>query len=127
MTEQELQKIAQVMTDGSQALRTVTMERDTLATQNAQLCEKLASIRTRLECEKTAAEMHEKGLNLDTDFPDLVDALEKDAQEGRLPVIQEAVKLAAPDMGSRIAHINNDETSTSEDHDLVKYIVGSVG
>lgn len=127
MTEQEIAKIAQVMADGSQALRTVTSERDTLAEENRQLNEKLASIRTRLECEKTAAEMHEKGLNLDQEFPELVDSLEKDAHEGRLPVIQEAVKMAAPNMGSRIAHINNDETSTSGDHDLVKYLVGSVG
>jgi predicted nuclease with TOPRIM domain len=127
MTEQDIAKIAQVMADGSQALRTVTSERDTLAEENGQLQEKLAAVQTRLECEKTAAEMHEKGLNMDTEFADLVDNLEKDAQEGRLPVIQEAVKMAAPNMGSRIAHINNDETSMSGDHDLVKYLVGSVG
>jgi hypothetical protein len=127
MTEQDIAKIAQVMADGSHAIRTVTSERDTLAEENSQLREKLSSVKTRLEAEKLAAEMHEKGLNMDKEFADLVDDLEKDAQDGRLPVIQEAVKMAAPNMGSRIASINNDETSTSGDHDLVKYLVGSVG
>jgi hypothetical protein len=123
----QLAKIAQVMADGSRALRQVATERDKLASENISLKTKLASIETRLTCEKVAAEMHEKGLNTDVEFPELVDALEKDAQAGRLPVIQEAVKMAAPYMGHRIAHINNDETSADGMSDLEKFLVGSVG
>jgi hypothetical protein len=120
-------KIAQVMADGSRALRKVGAERDKLAAENQELKTKLASIHTRLQCEKVAAEMHEKGLNTDVEFPELVDSLEKDAQAGKLQVIQEAVKMAAPDMGHRIAHINNDETSSPGMSDLEKFLVGSVG
>jgi hypothetical protein len=123
----ELAKIAQVMEDSSKMLRTVTSERDKLAAENRELHTKLASIETRLMCEKVAAEMHEKGLNTEMDFADLVDSLEKDAQAGKLPVIQEAVKMAAPNMGHRIAHINNDETSADGMSDLEKFLVGSVG
>jgi hypothetical protein len=120
-------KIAQVMADGSRALRAVGSERDKLAAENRELKTKLSSIHMRLQCEKVAAEMHEKGLNTDMEFPELVDSLEKDAQAGKLPVIQEAVKMAAPDMGHRIAYINNDETSGSGMSDLEKFLVGSVG
>jgi hypothetical protein len=120
-----LSKIAQMMADASKALRSVTSERDKLAGENRELKIKMASIETRLLCEKVAAEMHEKGLNTDMEFAELVDSLEKDAQAGKLPVIQEAVKMAAPNMGHRIAHINNDETSGMDP--LTKYLVGSVG
>lgn len=128
MANGQLSKIAQVMADGSKMLRTVTGERNKLAAENRELKTKLASIETRLMCEKVAAEMHEKGLNTDVDFTDLVDSLEKDAQAGKLPIIQEAVKMAAPDMGHRIAHINHDETSADGSmSDLEKFLVGSVG
>ena len=125
----QFKKIAQVMADGSKALRAVTTERDKLASENTELRTKMSSIQTRLMCEKTAAEMHEKGLNTDIEFTDLVDSLEKDAQAGKLPVIQEAVKMAAPDMGHRIAHINNNDDEMSGDgtDPLTKYLVGSLG
>ena len=85
-------------------------------------------VRTRLECEKVAAQMHEKGINTDQDFTDLVDDLEKAAGEGRLPVIQEAVKMTAPNMGTKIAHTNNDdETAGLGSTQLEQYLVGSVG
>lgn len=123
----QLAKIAQVMADGSRVLRTVTNERDKLASENSQLKTKLATIQTRLMCEKVAAEMHEKGLNMDRPFADLVDDIEKDAQAGKLPVIQEAVKMAAPNMGRSIASINHDETSSDGASGLEQYLVGSVG
>ncbi len=125
MTENE--KIAQVLADAGQTLRKVASERDVAIAENTELKEKLASVETRLLCEKVAAEMHEKGLRHDTEFPELVDDLEKAASEGKLPVIQEAVKMAAPNMGNHFS-INNDEVSSAGAmSDLEAYLVGNVG
>lgn len=124
MKEQE--KIARVLADAGQTLRKVAAERDEKVVENAQLREKLSSVETRLMCEKVAAEMHEKGLRHDTEFPELVDDLEKAASEGRLPVIMEAVKMAAPNMGSHFS-INSDEAAGVGMSDLESYLVGNVG
>ncbi len=122
------QKEAQVLIAARDALIKVASERDEAIVENEQLKSKLAMVRTRLECEKVAAQMHEKGINTDQDFTDLVDDLEKAAGEGRLPVIQEAVKMTAPNMGTKIAHINNDdETAGMGSTQLEQYLVGSVG
>jgi len=120
-------KEAQVLAAARDALIKVASERDT-ALQRANHAEtKLASVHQRLTCEKVAAQMHEKGINADQDFTDLVDDLEKAASEGRLPVIEEAVKMSAPQMGTKIASINNDETSMAGGDQLTQYLVGSVG
>ena len=71
-------------------------------------------------------EMHEKGLRHDKEFPDLVDDLEKAASEGKLPVIMEAVKMAAPNMGNHFS-INNDEAAGIGMSDFEAYLVGNVG
>jgi hypothetical protein len=121
-------KEAQVLQAARDALLTVADERDTALVENTQLKDKLASVRQRLECEKLAAEMFEKGINTDQDFESLVEDLEKAAGEGRLPILQEAVKMSAPQMGAKIAHINNDdETSGVGSSQLEQYLVGSVG
>lgn len=120
------QKIAQVLADAGQTLRKVASERDGALVENVQLRQKLASVKTRLMCEKVAAEMHEKGLRHDTEFPELVDDLEKAASEGRLPVIMEAVKMAAPNMGNHFS-INHDESSGDGMSDFEAYLVGNVG
>ena len=103
----------------------LAMASQRMAKRNA-LVKKLSSVETRLMCEKVAAEMHEKGLRHDTEFPELVDDLEKAASEGRLPVIMEAVKMAAPNMGSHFS-INHDEASAGGMSDFEAYLVGSVG
>ena len=126
MPKTENEKIAEVLADAGQTLRKVASERDGALEENRQLKQKLASVETRLTCEKVAAEMHEKGLRQDTEFPDLVDDLEKAASEGRLPVIMEAVKMAAPNMGNHFS-INNDEASGTGMSDLEAYLVGNVG
>jgi hypothetical protein len=122
----ELTKEAQVLVAARDALRKVASERDSANLRADAAESKLASVRQRLECEKLAAQMHEKGINGDQDFASLVDDLEKAAQEGRLPVLQEAVRLSAPNMGHKIASINNDETSGGESQ-LEQFIVGQVG
>lgn len=120
------QKIARVLADAGQTLRKVASERDGAMAENGQLRQKLASVETRLMCEKIAAEMHEKGLRHDIEFPELVDDLEKSASEGKLPVIMEAVKMAAPNMGNHFS-INNDEASGIGMSDFEAYLVGNVG
>lgn len=122
----EQQKIARVLADAGNTLRKVASERDSAIAENAQLKSKLASVETRLMCEKVAAEMHEKGLRHDKEFPDLVDDLEKAASEGKLPVIMEAVKMAAPNMGNHFS-INNDEAAGIGMSDFEAYLVGNVG
>ena len=120
-------KEAQVLAAARDALIKVASERDAAVEHANKLDIKLASVHQRLECEKVAAQMHEKGINADQDFAELVDDLEKAADEGRLPVIQEAVKMSAPQMGTKIASINNDETSLAGEDQLTQYLVGSVG
>lgn len=120
-------KEAQVLTAARDALIKVASERDEVTRERDALKMKLAQVRTRLECEKVAAQMHEKGINTDQDFTDLVDDLEKAAYDGRLPIIKEAVKMQAPNMGTKIASINNDETSEVGSSHLEQYLVGSVG
>lgn len=120
-------KEAQVLTSARDVLLKVASERDNLTRERDALKMKLAQVHTRLECEKVAAQMHEKGINTDQDFADLVDNLEKAAYEGRLPIIQEAVQMQAPNMGTKIASINNDETTGQGSSQLEQYLVGSVG
>lgn len=124
MTENE--KIAQVLADSRDALRLLSAERDELKEKLASASKQLDDVRTRLEAEKLAAEMVEKGLKSSDEFTDLVDEIEKSAHEGRLPVLQEAVKLAAADMGAHFT-INQDEASGSGLTELEQYLVGSVG
>lgn len=120
-------KEAQVLEAARDALIKVASERDEAVAENVQLHSKLAMVHTRLTCEKVAAQMHEKGINTDQDFTDLVEDLEKAAGEGRLPVIQEAVSMTAPNMGTKIASINNDENSGMGSTQLEQFLVGSVG
>ena len=120
-------KEAQVLSAARDALVKLASERDVAVLRAAAVETKLASVRQRLECEKIAAQMHEKGINTDQDFVSLVDSLEKEASEGRLPIIEEAVKMQAPNMGTKLAYINNDETSGMGMTQLEQFLVGSVG
>ena len=122
----EREKIAKVLADASSTLVKVASERDSAVKENTQLKAKLAHITQRLEVEKLAAQMHDKGLHSDMDFEQLVSDLEKEASEGRLPVIQEAVKMSAPNMG-RSFHINHDEARGTGGSDFERFIVGQVG
>lgn len=114
-------KLAQVLHDAQEAIRSVTAERDA-ATQ------KLAQLERRRDAEKLAFDMHAKGVNLDKDFGDLADELEKSAEAGELPIIQRAVDMMAPNMGLSTATLNNDETKVaSGGTDFERYIFGAIG
>jgi hypothetical protein len=122
----EREKTAQVLADASRTLRTVGNERDFYMQKCAEQASELAAVRQRLEAEKLAAEAHEAGYYSDFTFPDLVGHFEKAAQEGRLPIIKEAMVAGPPSMGGQHA-INNDGSQASAESELVGYLVGNVG
>jgi hypothetical protein len=119
-------KEAQFVNQAAHTLRQVAGERDSAMTENVQLKMKLASYERRVQAEKVAAQMHQKGINIDTEFPSLVADLEKAAQEGKLGTIEEAVGMVAPNMGFKTASIHDTPTGASED-DLTRYLLGSIG
>jgi SOS response regulatory protein OraA/RecX len=88
-------QIAEVLTDASATLRAQQAHIGDLE-------EKLASKERRERVEKIAAEMHRKGFELDTSVEALADRFEKAAAAGHnLEVVEHAVDLAGPDMGTR--------------------------
>lgn len=117
-------KEAQVLEAARDALIAVTSERDEALQKVASYAAKLHGVQQRLECEKLAAQMHEKGLNVEVGFTDLVEDLEKQAAAGKLPVIQEAVEMATP--GIKLASINHDEPGQGGTS-LEAYLIGNVG
>ena len=111
-------KVAQVLLDASTALRSVTSERDALAI-------KVAAMERREEARKLAFVMHDKGVRADTPFDELVQDLEKEAESGRFPVIQEAVELVGPNMG--LAQTLSDDVAGGGQSAFESYILGEVG
>ena len=115
-------QLAEVIADGAATLRT----------QQAyigELEEKLASKESRDRVEKLAASMHTKGLGLDVPVADLADKLEKTAAAGKLDAFEHAVDLVGPDMGRKLASINEEAGAGSGagSSDLESFIVGDVG
>lgn len=114
------EKIAAVLRDSENALRAMASERD-------EALAKLSSVQKHNECEKLASAMHSKGINTDVDYNALVESLEKAAQQGRLPIIQEAVGMMSGNMS--FANLNNDEPAVSGagGSQLESFILGDVG
>jgi hypothetical protein len=112
-------KVAQVLKDAQEALICVTQERDKLAEENSVM-------KTRMEAEKLASIMHQKGCRRDVEHDALVSELEKAAMEGRLPVIQEAVDMVAPNMGLTGTLVSDDVPGGGLSA-LEGFIVGNVG
>lgn len=115
------QQIAEVLTDAATELRA---KQATIV----ELTDKLASREKRDRVEKLAAAMHGKGLELDTSVSALADRYEKTASD-KLDAIEHAVDLVGPDMGLKLAQVNNDEPGASSgvSSDFERYIAGSVG
>jgi hypothetical protein len=113
------QKVAQVLADTQKVLLSVTAERDKLASDNAVMLR-------RMEAEKLASAMHDKGVRLELDRDELVGELEKAAEDGRLPVIQEAVDMVAPNMGFT-GTLTSDDVAGGGASGLESYILGNVG
>lgn len=120
MPDLDKEKVAQVLSDASRALRSVSAERDKLAHENSLL-------KRHQEAQKLAAAMHDKGLNLDVDQDSLVSDLEKAAEEGRFSVIQEAVDMVAPNMGYNGILTSDDAPVGGGNNALESFILGNVG
>ena len=112
-------KVAQVLADAAGALKDLAAERDKLAEENS-------SMKMRMEAEKLATAMHAKGCRLDVEHGELVSEIEKAAEDGRLPALQEAVDMVAPNMG--LAGLTtSDDAPGGGMTSLEGYIIGNVG
>lgn len=118
MDKVSAEKFAQVLRDAEATLRAVCLDRDKLAA-------KCAAFERREEAQKVASEMHNKGLELDVTFEDLVGRLEKEAEAGNLPAISTAVNLIGPNMSIGTPS-NHDETAGGISA-FESFLVGSVG
>lgn len=121
------QKIAQVLHDSATALVKVAAERDTLVNENQELRTKVAAYERRMDAEKLAMDMREKGMHSDTEFGTLVDALEKKAHEDpeHFRVLREAVGLTGPDM-FKTASIGGRQSAQGSHNDFERFILGDV-
>ena len=120
------EKTAQVLQDAANIVRAVSAERDELAQKLAAEQQKTAAYVRRTSAEKVAAQMHQKGINTDIDFPTLVTSLEKAASEGKLDTIEEAVEMVGPDMSIKTASINHDAPAANGS-EFERFLTGSVG
>jgi len=118
------EKAAQLMADAGQTLQKVASERDKLAEENVELRDKNASLLRRMEAEKVAAEMHDKGVHTDVPYDLLAEQLEKEAEQGNLPVIQKALHMTGPDMLKSASLSDSSGASSSE---FEQFILGNVG
>lgn len=116
------EQMQEVLAQVPGALRKMAQERDFWRTEAEQRMR-------RDDAEKVAHAMHAKGINADTDFGELVNQLEKAAEQGKLSNIAEAVEMVGPDMGQKIASLAGEGSSPSVGNgsDLVRFILGGVG
>jgi len=119
MAELDTVKVAKVLADSAHALRSVSAERDKLAQENARM-------HRHFEVSKLATAMHEKGINLDVDADTLVCDLEKAAAAGRLPAIQEAMDMMAPNMGFT-GTLTHDDAHGGGESAFENFIIGGIG
>lgn len=117
------QQAAEVLTDAAALIRAQ-------GATISDLQEKLAARERRDRVEKLAATMHAKGVNLDVPMETLIDRLEKTAAIGKLETVEQAVDFIGPDMGEKLAQINNhDERGASSGSSALEQfiIAGGVG
>lgn len=123
MDKISMSQVAEVMANVGPTLRKLASERD-------EAIAKLAAYERKVEVEKVASAMINKGLTTDP-FDRVVDQLEKAAEQGQLETIRSAVELSGPDMGEKVARIASDERydlgTTGAETDFVRFIVGDVG
>jgi hypothetical protein len=119
MDKESAQKVARVLHDARTALVSVTAERDKLAAENA-------AFKMRSECTKVASMLHDKGIDQDTPFSELVESLEKEAAAGRLPEIARAADMVGPNMSFGSTY-NHDGAEGAGSDVLTSFLVGHVG
>lgn len=120
-------KTAQVLLDSARLVRTLTVERDNALAKVAEAQLKEAAYIRRVQAEKVAMQMHQKGINTDIEFPSLVSSLEKAAEEGKLATIEEAVGMVGPDMSFKTASIHDMPMGGAPGTDLERFLLGSIG
>jgi len=115
------EQISQVLSEAPGVIRALVSENETLRA-------KVAHMERRDQAEKLAEAMHTKGLELDVTHEDLVDRLEKAAEQGKIETIREAVDMIGPDMGAKMAQLsNNDGQHAAVGTDFERFLVGGVG
>jgi predicted RNase H-like nuclease (RuvC/YqgF family) len=121
-------KIAQVLADSASTLVKVAHERDALKTERDKLAQENAALKNRMEAEKVAMDMHERGINAEVAISDLVEALEKKAAEdpAHFQVLKEAVGLTGPDMFKSASIGGKTEASGGGITDFERFIHGDV-
>jgi len=119
-------KVAQVLRDGAIALRKTAAERDTLAAANEKLAAENKTLKLRMEAEKVAMDMTDKGMSDGRPFEALVDQLEKKAHVDPrgFDVLREAVNITGPDMLKAASVASN--INAPEGSDFERYILGDV-
>ncbi len=122
----DMNKVAQLLADGSTALRKVASERDEANQKVASLEEQNAALIRRMEAEKVAADMHSKGIRTEVPFDSLAEHLEKEAEVGNLETIKEALSMTGPDM-MREAFVREDSPAGGGSSDFEQFINGEVG
>lgn len=121
------EQIAEVMADASATLRAQQAELQAKEAENLDLREKLASRDRRDRVVKLAKSLHDKGQELDTPVEELADKLAEHSDQ-KLAAVEEAVSMMGPDMGSKLAHITNDDQRVSSgSSDFERYINGTIG
>ena len=120
-------KVAQILADSASNLVKVAQERDLYKTRSEKLAEENAALLRRMDAEKVAMDMVEKGMNTDVQFDVLVNSLEKKAQEDpeHFRILKEAVGLTGPDM-FKTASIGS-KTTAQGGSDFERFILGDVG
>jgi len=121
MEKLSAEQVRQVLGHVPDTIRKLAHERD--------FWKKEAEARIRRdEAEKVARAMHDKGIEQHVPFDVLVERMEKAAERGELKDIERAVDMVGPDMGSKIAHLTNDERVGDYGSDpITRYLVGGIG
>ena len=119
-----MEQAAAMLVDAGQTLTKIATERDGLNVKLASVTAERDALRKRMEAEKIAAEMHDKGVHLDVAFDKLASALEQEA-DSRLEVIKVALQMRPEDMGHGLTLSDADAARAGSD--LETYILGTVG
>lgn len=120
-----MEKAAAMLVDAGHTLKKQASKISTLKEQLQAEQQKTAMLERRMEVEKIAADMHDRGVNLDTPFDKLAAKLEEEPTN-RLEVIKEALQMQAPDM-LRGTHLSDSAAPGGGSSDFERFILGDVG
>jgi len=120
-----MEKAASMLVDAGVTLKKQASKISTLKDELQAERGKTAMLERRMEAEKVAADMHDKGVNVDVPFDKLAAKLEEEPAP-RLEVIKEALAMQAPDM-LRGAHLSDSPAPGGGTSDFERFILGDVG